>query len=157
MPEGARGGPPLAFSPAFPGAGPGFAAEAASRPPGSGGEGAAGAAFVRPMRRTKMRWPSKSTAGRRAAGGTSSQRTRSGGSTRSARWPRTITSSSAPSLTTREIDVSHSSTSRVAISEGGEALQLRDDAAEGHVIMVRRSKYWPTLSSSVMPMPPCRA
>ena len=38
------------------------------------------------------------------------------------RWPRTITSSSAPSLTTREIEVSHSSTSRVAISEGGEAL-----------------------------------
>jgi hypothetical protein len=37
------------------------------------------------------------------------------------------------SLTTREIEVSHSSTSRVAISEGGEALQVRVDVAEGHV------------------------
>lgn len=35
--------------PAFPGASPGLAGQAASRPPGSRGEGAEGAAFVRPM------------------------------------------------------------------------------------------------------------
>ena len=49
------------------------------------------------------------------------------------RWPRTITSSSVPSLTTREIEVSQSSTSRVAISEGGDALRVPVDVAEGHV------------------------